>query len=167
MNWFEAFKFDSGDTGVGEVTFYANAGTNQDSITIGFKTIEPVPGAELRFVRIVAINEKDGSELELLYPGKFPITVDQNSVTKYGVWEGQLWDGTPTVSGEIIVVNDLTWYPEDGKKIVVEEDDQTFTFSYSTEKYDGVGLIWYIIGGALFGILILGVYVYKTEYMDK
>ena len=161
------FKFDSNDVGIGDVIFYANAGSNQDSITIGFEVSEPAPGAELRSVRIVAVS-KEGSELESIYPGKFPITVDQNSVTEYGIWEGQLWEGSPVVSGEIVVVDGLTWYPEDDKIIVIEEDDHVFTFTYSTEKpKEGVDFIWYIIGGTLMGILILTAYIYKVDYMNK
>lgn len=161
------FKFDSNTAGIGSVIFYANAGTHQDSIEIEFEVIAPPEDAERYSVRIVAINPQ-GTELESLYPGKFSLTVDQNDATYYGVWEGQLWEGSPTVSGQTIVVDDTTWYPEPPKTITIDEEGKTFTFIYSTEKEDdGIAFIWYIIGGVVIGLLILGFYIYKTEYMDK
>lgn len=158
------FKLDSNNIGTGDIIFYANAGETQDSITMEFEVISPPVDAQRYNIRIVAINPQ-GTELESLYPGKFSITVDQNDVTKYGIWEGQLWEGTPTVSGQTIVISETTWYPEDSKKITVEEEDQTFTFTYSTEKDEGddIGIIWYILGGMLIAGLILGAYMYINK----
>ena len=161
------FKFDSNTAGIGTVIFYANAGTTQDSIEIEFKVVAPPEDAERYSVKITAINPQ-GTELESLYPGKFSITVDQNDATMYGVWEGQLWEGSPTVSGQTIVLDDTTWYPEDPKTLTVDEEGETFTFTYSTEKEeDGISFIWYIISGVVIGLLILGFYIYRTEYTNK
>lgn len=162
------FKFESNAGGIGDVIFYANAGVTTDSITVAFEVKAPPPDAVYHNIRIIAVNKDTGADLEDTYPGRFPITVDQNAVTKYGVWEGQLWEGTPTVSGDTIVVNGNTWYPESPKKITITEDE-TFTFAYSTteESDDGVDFIWYIIGGVFAGALIIGAYMYKLEYMDK
>ena len=159
------FKLDSNNIGAGDVIFYANAGENQDSIEIEFEIIAPSEDAESYNVRIVAINLQ-GTELESVHPGKFPITVDQNDVTKYGVWEGQLWEGTPTVSGQTIVIDETTWYPEDPKTINIDEEDETFTFTYSTEKEDdGISFIWYIIGGVAGGFVLMAIFLRKSKYI--
>ena len=159
------FKLDSNNIGAGDVIFYANAGENQDSIEIEFEVIAPSEDAESYNVRIVAINLQ-GTELESVHPGKFPITVDQNDVTKYGVWEGQLWEGTPTVSGQTIVIDETTWYPEDPKTINVDEEDETFTFTYSTEKEDdGISFFWYIIGGVVGGFVLMAIFLRKSKYI--
>ena len=162
------FRFDSNAAGIGVVIFYANAGVTQDSITIDFEVKAPPADAVYHNIKIIAINKATGAELESIYPGKFPLTVDQNAVTKYGIWEGQLWEGSPTVSGQTVVVDGTTWYPEDPKTLTITEDE-TFTFKYSTEEddEDGISFIWYIIGGVVIGLLILGGYIYKTEYMNN
>ena len=158
------FKLDSNNIGSGDIIFYANAGETQDSISMEFEVISPPVDADRFNVRIVAINPQ-GTELESLYPGKFSITVDQNDVTEYGIWDGQLWEGTPTVSGQTIVIGETTWHPEDPKKITVEEEDQTFTFIYSTEKDEGddIGIIWYILSAVVIAGLVLGAYMYINK----
>ena len=158
------FKLDSNNIGSGDIIFYANAGETQDSISMEFEVISPPVDADRFNVRIVAINPQ-GTELESLYPGKFSITVDQNDVTEYGIWDGQLWEGTPTVSGQTIVIGETTWHPEDPKTITVVEEDQTFTFIYSTEKDEGddIGIIWYILSAVVIAGLVLGAYMYINK----
>ena len=156
------FSFKGQTAGTGSVRFSVTGGF--DTVTHEFDyVIEDLDPSvtSLYNVRILAVN-KEGTSLG----NEFSIYVSGTGQTMYGEWIGQLPEGETTVSGKQVEVEGVVWFPEPLKKINVQADE-SFTFTYSTEKEedDGISFIWYVIGGMVIGLLILGGYIYKTEYM--
>jgi len=155
------FSFKGQTAGTGSVKFTVTGGFT--SVTHEFDyVIEDLDLSEttLYNIRIIAEN-KEGTPLG----NEFSIYVSATGQTMYSEWIGQLPEGETTVSGKQVEVDGVVWFPEPLKKIDVESDE-TFTFIYSTEKFDeddGVGIIWYILGGVIAAGLILGAYTYINK----
>lgn len=155
------FVFEGQTEGVGTVRFSVTGGMT--TVTHEFDyVIEDLDLSETNLynIRILAVN-KEGTPLG----NEFSIHVTATGQTMFGEWIGQVPEGETTVSGKQVEAKGKVWYPENAKKINVDSDE-SYIFEYSLEppkEKDGISFIWYILGGIIFGILILGAYMYASE----